>query len=88
MFVMEKEMAELRHAGAATTEEDIPPYGWFGMAESDFADDDDPHRVAAVADAPEPSPATMPASAQSSPATARNANATIESHTPVMIDVP
>lgn len=82
---MEKEMAELRHAGAATTEEDIPQQ-WFGMAESDFADDDD-HPMAAVADAPESTPGPVSASASTSPVFAGNVNASLAADPSVTIDV-
>lgn len=82
---MEKEMAELRHAGAATTEEDIPQQ-WFGMAESDFADDDD-HPMAAVALAPESTHGPVPESA-SSPVFAGNSNASPAAHPLLTIDVP
>ncbi len=78
LFVMEKEMAELRHAGAASTEEDAPQQ-WFGMADSDFADEDGP-TAAVVSSVPMQD-------AQSSPGPVSPANATSLSHATVMLDV-
>ena len=75
---MEKELAELRHAGAVSTEEE-PPTKWFGMAESDCPDEHEP-----------PAATISPVQEQDAPqehALASPADGIPLSHPPVMLDV-